>query len=118
VLGQGAWLVAFDRKDVVRLLLFDQEGRVVPLGMQRVRGHDHALQVHIRQQRAELRDHVGLVVHLALRDDDRLFVHQRGEQVHRPTIRLRGATQAPAVHRDRLAVDAPGRDLSGQPGAY
>ena len=118
-LGQGAWLVAFDRKDVVRLLL-DQKLGMVPLGMQRVRGHDRAFQVHILQQQAELGDLVGLVIDLALRDDNGLLVRSRGQQVHRPPVRLLRAAYALAVHRDRdrLAVDAPGGYLPCQPGAY
>ena len=60
------------------------------------------------------------MIDLALRDDNGLLVRSRGEQVHRPPVRLLRAAYALAVHRDRdrLAVDARGGYLPCQPGAY
>ena len=52
---QSFGLVALDREQVVGALVFDEEVGVVALGVQRVRGHDRAFQVHILQQRAQAR---------------------------------------------------------------
>ena len=75
-------LVAFDDTDVRGLLDGDQVLRVLPLRVQRVRGHHRPGQVEPVQQRPERGDFVGLAVDLDLGQHRLAGVVHSGQQVH------------------------------------
>jgi len=102
-LSVQARLVLLHNQDVVGFLRGDQELGVLALGMQGVRSDDAPGQVQWLQQRGELGDLVGLVIHADLGEHRTGSLIGDRQQVHGPPI-LAGVPGAPhrlAVHRQR-----------------
>jgi hypothetical protein len=83
-LGVQGWLVGLDDQQVGGVLLGDQPVSMSVLGVERVGGDDGVGQVQVVQQRPELGDLVGRVVHLGLCQDRAGGVVHRRQQVHLP----------------------------------
>jgi hypothetical protein len=77
-------LVGLDDQQVGGVLLGDQPVSMSVLGVERVGGDDCVGQVQVVQQRPELGDLVGRVVHLGLCQDRAGGVVHRRQQVHLP----------------------------------
>jgi hypothetical protein len=102
LLVQGG-LVGLDDQHIGGVLSGDQPVGVLVLGVERI-GRDHGGgQVQAVQQRPELGDLVGCMVHPALAQDTTAGVVHHGQQVHRRGAAVAAAAQGLAVDRDRPA---------------
>ena len=110
-------MIVLDRKDVVGLLVFDQEASGFFLSMHGVSRNDRSLDVQVLQQGLDARDLVGLFTNLLLGNDDSFPMQDGAKQMGSRFVAVVSATQGLGIQLRALAFARLCRGLGCQPGA-
>jgi hypothetical protein len=100
-------------EQVIGALAFDQVAGRFLLDMQRIGRHQGPGDIHLLQQRLDLRDLVGLDVHVPLGDHRPGAADHRRQQVRRRTVFGSRAAHRLAVQRDDQRQHRPARPSPG-----